>query len=192
MMTNDWEAILSEGEGYKVEFKERPDEELSAGICAFANASGGKVYIGIHDKGYIVGADTSNSARCRIQEAVNKVEPRLKASIDEIGNVVVLTVPKGTQKPYSCPTGFYLRSGPVSQKLDRDSIVEFFRSEGRVRYDEMIRKDLPIDERFNEAAFKRYVQKANICEAIGREAILKNLNCAGMAGDRLCFTNAGA
>jgi ATP-dependent DNA helicase RecG len=98
----------------------------------------------------------------------------------------------GSHKPYSCPTGFYLRSGPNSQKLDRDSIVEFFQSEGRVRYDEMVRDDLPIDERFDDAAYKRYIKTANISEVIEREAILKNMNCAGMADNRLCFTNAGA
>jgi ATP-dependent DNA helicase RecG len=151
---NDWDVILSEGESYTVEFKESPDKELPTEVCAFANASGGKVYIGIHDKGYIVGTDTSNAARSRIQDTVNKIEPRLNVSIDVIDNIVVLTVPEGTHKPYSCPTGFYLRSGPNSQKLDRDSIVEFFRSEGRVRYDEMVRDDLPIDERFDDTAYK--------------------------------------
>jgi ATP-dependent DNA helicase RecG len=192
MVVNDWSVILSEGESYTVEFKENPDKELPTEVCAFANASGGKVYIGVHDKGYIVGTDTSNAARSRIQDTVNKIEPRLNVSIDVIENVVVLTVPEGTHKPYSCPTGFYLRSGPNSQKLDRDSIVEFFQSEGRVRYDEIVRDDLPIDERFDDAAYKRYVKTANISEVIDREAILKNLNCAGMSGNRLCFTNAGA
>jgi ATP-dependent DNA helicase RecG len=112
--------------------------------------------------------------------------------IEAVGNIIILTVPEGTHKPYSCPTGFYLRSGPNSQKLDRDSIVEFFQSEGRVRYDEIVRDDLPTDERFNEAAFRRYVKTAKISDVLDREAILKNLNCAKMYGGRLCFTNAGA
>jgi ATP-dependent DNA helicase RecG len=93
-----------------------------------------------------------------------KIEPHLNVGIDVIDNVVVLSVPEGTHKPYSCPMGFYLRSGPISQKLDRDSIVEFFQSEGRVRYDEIVRDDLPIDERFDESAYKRYVKVANISE----------------------------
>jgi ATP-dependent DNA helicase RecG len=184
--------ILSEGESYTVEFKESPDKDLPTEVCAFANASGGKVYIGIHDKGYIVGTDTSNAARSRIQDTVSKIEPRLNVRIDVIDDIVVLTVPEGTHKPYSCPAGFYLRSGPNSQKLDRDSIIEFFQSEGRVRYDEIVRDDLPIDERFNEAAFKRYVKIANISKVIDQAAILKNLNCAGASGGRQCFTNAGA
>jgi ATP-dependent DNA helicase RecG len=185
-------AILSEGESYTVEFKENPAKELASEVCAFANASGGKVYIGIHDKGYVVGADTSNSARSRIQDTLNKIEPRLDVKIDVQDDIIVITVPEGTHKPYSCPAGFYLRSGPNSQKLDRDSIVEFFQSEGRVRYDEIVRTDLPIEERFNEVAYKRYVKTAKVSDVLDRESILKNLNCAGVAGEKLCFTNAGA
>jgi ATP-dependent DNA helicase RecG len=80
MVVSDWSVILSEGESYTIEFKESPDKDLPTEICAFANASGGKVYIGIHDKGYIVGTDTSNTARSRIQDTVNKIEPHLNVS----------------------------------------------------------------------------------------------------------------
>jgi ATP-dependent DNA helicase RecG len=150
------------------------------------------VFIGVDDIGRVVGTDVSNAARSRIQDTISKIEPRLNVIIDVLDNIVVLTVPEGTHKPYSSPTGFYLRSGPNSQKLDRDSIVEFFQSEGRVRYDEIIRDDLPIDERFDEAAFKRYIKTAKISDVLEREATLKNLNCAGMSGGKMCFTNAGA
>lgn len=193
-MIDDLSVILSEGESYTIEFKENPDKELPTEVCAFANASGGKVYIGVHDDGYVVGTDTSNAARSRIQDTINKIEPHLnvKFDVDLDESIVILTVPEGIHKPYSCPSGFYLRSGPNSQKLDRDSIIEFFRSEGRVRYDEIICSDLPITERFNENAFKRYVRTAKISDVLDREAILKNLNCAGISGGKLCFTNAGA
>ena len=81
-------AILNEGESYTVEFKERPDNDLPEEVCAFANASGGKVYIGIHDEGYVVGTNTSNSARSRIQDTINKVEPRLFVSMDVVDNII--------------------------------------------------------------------------------------------------------
>ncbi|MDR3331621.1 MAG: putative DNA binding domain-containing protein [Synergistaceae bacterium] len=54
-MIEDLAIILTEGESYNVEFKESPDKELPSEVCAFANASGGKVYIGVHDLGYVVG-----------------------------------------------------------------------------------------------------------------------------------------
>ena len=191
-MLKDLEAILSEGESYTLEFKESPDKDLPSEVCAFANASGGRVFIGVDDGGRIVGTDTSNAARSRIQDTINKVEPRLNVSIEVLGRIIVLVVPEGTRKPYSCPAGFFLRSGPNSQKLDRDSIIEFFQGEGRIRYDEIVREDLPITERFNEAAYRRYIKIAKISNVLDRNTILKNLNCAGLSGDKLCFTNAGA
>jgi ATP-dependent DNA helicase RecG len=112
--------------------------------------------------------------------------------MDVHDNIIVVTVPEGTHKPYSCPAGFYLRSGPNSQKLDRDSIVEFFQSEGRVRYDEIVRDDLPVADKFDEEAYKRYVRLAGISEVIDRGAIMKNLKCASDVRGELCFTNAGA
>jgi ATP-dependent DNA helicase RecG len=105
---------------------------------------------------------------------------------------MVVTVPEGTNKPYSCAKGFYLRSGPNSQKLERDSIIDFFQNEGHIRYDEIVRQDLPLEERFNEAAYKRYVRTAKISDVLGRDTILMNLDCAADVDGRLCFTNAGA
>ena len=191
-MLNDLDVILSEGEGYTVEFKESADKSLPSEVCAFANASGGRVFIGVNDNGCVVGADISNAARSRVQDTINQIEPHLKVDIEVQDNIMIVTVPEGTQKPYSCAKGFYLRSGPNSQKLERDSIIEFFQSEGRVRYDEMIREDLPVTERFNENAYRQYVKLAKISEVLERDTILKNLNCVGMCHEKLCFTNAGA
>jgi ATP-dependent DNA helicase RecG len=188
----DLAALLSEGESDTVEFKENADKSLSAEVCAFANASGGRVFIGVDDSGRVVGTDVGNAARSRIQDTINQIEPRLKVSIDVLDDIIVVTVPEGKHKPYSCAKGFYLRSGPNSQKLERSSIVEFFQNEGRIRYDEIVREDLPMTERFNEAAYVRYVKTAKISHVLAHEVILKNLNCAGLSDDRLCFTNAGA
>lgn len=175
-----------------VEFKESADKSLSSEVCAFANASGGRVFIGVDDSGKVVGTETSNVARSRIQDTINQIEPHLNVNIEIVDGIIVITVPEGPHKPYSCSKGFYLRSGPNSQKLERDSIIEFFQNEGRVRYDEIVREDLLITERFNEPAYKRYIKLAKISDVLEKEAILKNLNCAGVIGDKLCFTNVGA
>jgi ATP-dependent DNA helicase RecG len=145
-VNSDLDIILSEGESYTIEFKESADKSLPSEVCAFANASGGRVFIGVDDNGRVVGTDVSNAARSRIQDTINKIEPRLNVSI----------------------------------------------SEGRVRYDEIVRDDLPIDELFNKPAFKRYIKTAKIRDVLEREAILKNLNCAVMFDGKMCFTNAGA
>ena len=55
LLRNDLKIILQEGEGQKIEFKESFSPSLSKDIVAFANASGGKIFIGIDDKGNIKG-----------------------------------------------------------------------------------------------------------------------------------------
>ena len=191
-MLDGLDIILSEGESYTVEFKESPDKELPSEVCAFANASGGKVYIGISDDNRVVGTDTSNRARSQIKDTINKIEPHLNVELDVYDDIIVLTVPEGTQKPYSCPAGFYLRTGPNSQKLNRDSIIEFFQNEGRVLYDQIIRDDLPIATRFNETAYRRFVKTAKISDVHDKNTNLINLKCAGISGGKLCFTNVGS
>ena len=188
----DMDAILAGGEGYAVEFKKSVDKSLPSEICAFANASGGRIFIGISDSGKVVGTDTSNSARSRVQNTINQIEPRLAADIAVYNKIIVINVPEGKNKPYACAKGFYLRSGPDSQKLERDSILEFFKDEGHIRYDEIVREDLPLSENFNEKAYKGYLRAANISEVLEKERILLNLKCAAYIGGKYCFTNAGA
>ena len=191
-MIKDLEAILSEGESYTVEFKESPDKSLPSEVCAFANASGGRIFIGVNDKGKIIGTDTSNSARSRVQDTINQIEPHLMVDISVYDNIMMITVPEGSNKPYSCSRGFFLRSGPNSQKLERNSIIEFFQNEGQIRYDEIVRKDLPLSEKFNEKAYKKYIKTAKISDVLDRDTILINLDCAAYVDDVPCFTNAGA
>jgi len=186
------EAIFCEGESYTVEFKESVDKTIVTTVCAFANAAGGRLFIGVNDNGKIVGTDTSNSARSRLQDTINQIEPRLIVDITIHENIIEVTVPEGSNKPYYCSQGFFLRSGPNSQKLERNTIIEFFQNEGQIRYDEIVRKDLPLLEKFNEIAYKRYIRSAKISDVLDRETILENLNCAESIDGIYYFTNAGA
>jgi ATP-dependent DNA helicase RecG len=119
----DLDVILCNGENYKIEFKESPDKSLASEVCAFANATGGRVFIGINDKGEIIGTDVSNTARSRIQDTINQIDPKINVNISIHKNIIIINVPEGKDKPYSCAKGFYLRSGPNSQKMERNSII---------------------------------------------------------------------
>ena len=47
-----------------VEYKENWRDEYLKWICGFANAQGGKIYIGINDKGVVTGiADSKKAVR---------------------------------------------------------------------------------------------------------------------------------
>jgi len=92
-------------------------------MVAFANASGGSLFLGISDDGKIVGVDNSNRLRSQIQDVANGCDPRIDVHIVPRGNVVEIVVPEGTDKPYRCKDGFFLRIGPNSQQLNRDEIL---------------------------------------------------------------------
>jgi len=68
--------ITAEGEGQKIEFKAKPSG-LANEMAAFANASGGSIYLGIADDSQIVGVSDSNRLRSQIQDIANNCDPRI-------------------------------------------------------------------------------------------------------------------
>jgi ATP-dependent DNA helicase RecG len=64
----DIKAALELGEGQFIEFKEAPDKSLPKEIVAFANASGGVIYIGITDSAKVKGIEISNRLKSQIQD----------------------------------------------------------------------------------------------------------------------------
>ena len=191
MTQTELEIILQEGESYKVEFKESADKSLVEEVCAFANASGGRVFIGVNDSGKITGTEITNTARSRIQDTLQQIQPDLAVKLDIVGNVIILTVPEGKEKPYSCSKGFFLRVGPNSQKLGRNEIIAFIQAEGRIRFDELIKPEATLPESLNEKVFERYLKLSGISNVLPAEEILINLGCCVKIEGQVCLTNAG-
>ena len=130
--------ILEQGEGQFIEFKEAVDKSLPKEIVAFANAHGGKIFLGITDKCIIKGISITNRIKSQLQDIAKKCDPSIIIKLTSIQNILIIEVKEGDDKPYSCSSGFYLRTGPNSQKLTRDDILQFAITEGRKSFDEQI------------------------------------------------------
>ena len=61
-------AVLELGEGQFIEFKESLDKSFPKEIVAFANASGGVIYLGIADTGKVKGIAVTNRLKSQIQD----------------------------------------------------------------------------------------------------------------------------
>ena len=107
-------------------------------IVAFANSSGGRIFFGVGDDNEVKGIRITNELKSQIQDRANNCQPPVTVLLEEFGNILIITVMEGVDKPCKCSAGFYARVGPNSQKLDRDSIIEFFKSEGKIRFDELV------------------------------------------------------
>ena len=180
--------LIQTGEGYHLEFKKSLDKSFAAEICAFANATGGKILIGVADDKTITGTIADNITRSRIQDVINQIEPKIDAKISIADNIIVVDVPEGMEKPYGCSRGFFLRIGPNSQKLTRNQIVSFFRKEGRIRFDEMENSKADFTKDFDASAFNNFLRLASITPSIDQKFLLTNLDCLS---ENKQMTNAG-
>ena len=178
--------VLQEGEGQYIEFKEDLGAGLSKEIVAFANASGGRIFLGINDKGEIKEIEITNKLKSQIQDLVNNCDPKIKINFEEFGNILIINIPEGENKPYTCSSGFFMRMGPNSQKMKRDEIIKLAVKVGKIRFDEQICKDFDFKD-FDDEKFNYYLKLSRISNNLDKKDILRNLKILTNEG----FTNAG-
>ncbi len=179
--------ILQEREGYRIEFKERL-ANLDKEMVAFANASGGRIFLGITDEGKIVGTVIDNKIKSQIQDIANNCDPPIKIKLEEYKNILVIDVREGIDKPHRCASGFYTRTGPNSQKLTRDQIVNFIQAEGKVRYDELIKRNFTQKD-FDSAKLKRFLELSRISSVLDKPLLYKNLGIGELQEGKVLLNN---
>ncbi len=120
--------IITQGESLHTELKSNFNVEAMESITAFANAEGGKVLIGVSNKGKIIGVDINEES---IQQWVNEIKSKTEPSIlvdaeryeIEGKTVVVLSVPEYPVKPISLQDRFYKRIGNSNHLLSATEIA---------------------------------------------------------------------
>lgn len=186
MNKKELKQVLQEGEGQFVEFKEKADNSITKEIVAFANASGGKIFLGVDDSGKVKGIAITNKLKSQLIDFGKNCDPEIIPNLEESDNVLIVNVPEGENKPYQCNRGFYLRLGANSQKLKRDKILDFSIKENKIRFDEQICPDFDFKD-FDDDKFEYYLMLAGVTRLLDRERILRNLKLLDDRG----MTNAG-
>lgn len=78
------DLILEEGEGYRIEFKESLSG-IDRELVASANASGGRLFLGITDDGVVKGVRVTNTLRSQVQDIARNCQPSVPTRIEELG-----------------------------------------------------------------------------------------------------------
>ena len=132
--TENIQSLIDSGEGYNVEFKVRvPSKvrELTEEICAFANADGGYLLIGIDDNGQIIGTSLENEQRSAIQGSISEISPALHCELYAINiedkTVWVIDVSSGKDKPYIFSGSIFVREERILKNfvLSKKCVVSF-------------------------------------------------------------------
>lgn len=192
MTAEDLDILLREGEGSMLEYKESVSSSLAREMVAMANSSGGRILIGVRDDGTVVGVNDTNEARARIQDMAHNCDPLVKIAVHPIGGVLVVTVREAESKPVQCREGFYWRQGAVTQKLSRDEIRDFFRTEGAIRFDLAPCPKFRYPDDFDRDKFEAWRDKSRIAKSAAVEDVLVNIEAAERSGDRFVMRNGGA
>lgn len=176
-------SLVNSGEGYNVEFKKTiPNKvkEITEEICAFSNASGGTILIGVNDDNTIEGVTFNNAKRSALQNSINEITPTLHCEVYtfEIENkeVIVIEVPSGENKPYVLSGAIYVRQGPNSQKLTTvEEMRDFFQQADRIYYDEAPCKAIDITKDISDENITQFRQLAGLSTTVSNEQVFNNL-----------------
>ena len=83
--------VVAEGEGQRVEFKQGLGD-LSGALVAFANASGGSIFVGLDDGGRPSGLKVTNRLLSQVQDMAANCDPPVKVSFVRHGDAVLEVV----------------------------------------------------------------------------------------------------
>ncbi|MEZ7508185.1 helix-turn-helix domain-containing protein [Cloacibacterium sp. Arc13] len=176
-------SIIASGEGYNAEFKVNfPSKikEVTEEVCAFANAAGGTLLIGVDDKNTVQGVTFDNAKRSALQNSIGEISPTLHCEIYtaevEGKEIIVIEVPSGDNKPYVLSGAIYVRQGPNSQKLTTvEEMRDFFQQADRIYFDEAPCKAIDIAKDIPEENIRQFRELAGFNGTIADEQIFNNL-----------------
>ncbi|MFG6686738.1 RNA-binding domain-containing protein [Mariniflexile sp. HNIBRBA6329] len=176
-------SLIASGEGYNVEFKKSiPSKvkEITEEICAFANASGGVLFIGVDDNNVIQGVSFNNAKHSALQNSINELTPALHCEIYTIQidakDVVVIEVPSGANKPYVLSGAIYVRQGPNSQKLTTvEEMRDFFQQADRIYFDEAPCKEIDLVKDIPDKNIDQFKELAGLSSTVSNEQVFNNL-----------------
>src|SRR3989344_1745020 len=189
MDNREFDFLLKQGEGLKLEFKENFDSKsIAKELVAFANTEGGRILLGVDDTGGTKGIKITNTLTSEIQDIARNCDPPVSLELETNGTVLIVKVDEGANKPHRCSAGFFLRQGSNSQKLSTDEIRDFFNKEGKILFDEQVHSDFDFNRGFVRSTFEAFLQKAGISRVIPDKDILRNL---GVLTETEKFRNAG-
>ena len=192
-MTQDLASELAEliaaGESGTLEFKRSLTKDIGRGLCAFANAGGGTVLLGVSDAGQIVGVADHNRLKARVLSTARSADPPIGVEVESVGDVLRVVVPPQKRKPYSFGGRFFMRDGASSRQLSNTEVEELFYAAGRLHFDRKPCPDFSIENDLDDETWARFSRRAKIPESMDRMVALRNL---GLLDNDDRMTHAGA
>jgi len=135
-------------ENQNIEWKESWRDEYLKWICGFANAQGGKIYIGMNDAGHVVGVSGSKKL---LEDIPNKVQNTMGIIVDvnlfsAAGKDYIEIITKPSSYPVSYKGEYHYRTGSTKQQLRGVALTEFLVSKTGFKWDAVPVNDVKVED----------------------------------------------
>jgi len=135
-------------ETQNIEFKPTWRDEYLKVICAFANADGGKLIIGVDDNGNLEGVRNSKKL---LEDLPNKIRNKLgiipSVEVERKGGKDIIGISVNSASvPISCDGKYYLRSGTTNLELEGNELTNFLMRRVGKTWDEFIEERASLDD----------------------------------------------
>ena len=141
---------MFENEATNIEYKREYTANINKAVIAFANTSGGTLYIGISDDGNTVGVTDIDETILNVSNSIrDSIKPDVTLFVDyqqEIINdksVVKVVVQKGTSSPYYLtgkglrPEGVFVRQGASTVPATETAILRMIKETDGEKYEDV-------------------------------------------------------
>lgn len=135
-------------ESQNTEWKESWRDDYLKWICGFANAQGGKIYIGMNDSGHVVGIPDSKKL---LEDIPNKVQTTMGIIVDvnlltndDKSYIEIIVSP--SSYPVSYKGEYHYRTGSTKQQLRGSTLTEFLVSKTGLKWDAVPVDDFKLDD----------------------------------------------
>ena len=148
-------------ESQNIEYKESWRDEYLKWVCGFANAYGGRIYIGVRDDGTVVGV--SDSKRL-LEDIPNKIRDTMGivADVDlqeRDGKKYIEIHVSPSSYPVSYHGEYHYRSGSTKQQLTGIALSEFIMRKTGARWEDVTVDNITVDDLDGES-FKIFRREA--------------------------------
>lgn len=157
MNRTDVERLIASGEADTLEFKQSTAQLPRVGetLCAFLNAGGGSVVIGVRPDGKLVGQQVSDKTHQDIATMFRRLEPPASVEIEPIAlpetdrqAIVLRAVPAGEAVPFTYDGRPYRRIGTTTSLMPQEQYQRLLleRMHSRRRWENMPASGITIDD----------------------------------------------
>lgn len=157
-------------ENQNIEWKESWRDEYLKWICGFANAQGGRIYIGVNDTGLVVGL--TDYAKL-MEDIPNKILQTLGIIVDvnllekeSLPYIEINVAPSST--PVNYRGEYHYRCGSTKQQLKGTALTDFLLRKTGARWDSTLLNNLCVHDLDNDS-FKIFKREALRCKRLNEE-----------------------